>query len=247
MHPNPRPVRKRWLALVLYLAAGSAPAAEVTIYRCTDDQGRLTLRDTPCTRGQHQQTREMLRPRDPPPRPLPRATPVPVPAVAAPVTRTVVMTPPRPLYECVGPDGETYTSDTDAGDPRWQPLWTLGYPLHAHHRFDRLGAPTARPRTRDGRPAGLVFDSVGRPPPKLPAGRPHPPHPPRATAIVYAPGAWVRDQCHPLPPQEVCARLRDRRYELDRRYNSALQSERAQITHEQRGIDARLANDCGAN
>ena len=45
--------------------------------------------------------------------------------------------------------------------------------------------------------------------------------------------------------QEVCDRLRDRRYELDRRYNSALQGERVQITNEQRGIDARLDNDCG--
>ena len=61
---------------------------------------------------------------------------------------------------------------------------------------------------------------------------------------VYPPGAWVRDPCQPLPAQEVCDRLSDRRYELDRRYNSALQSERAQITSEQRGIDARLASDC---
>ncbi|MDH1203932.1 DUF4124 domain-containing protein, partial [Stenotrophomonas maltophilia] len=44
--------------------------------------------------------------------------------------------------------------------------------------------------------------------------------------------------------QEVCARLRDRRWELDRRYNSALQSERTAINNEQRGIDARLSRDC---
>jgi hypothetical protein len=48
-----------------------------------------------------------------------------------------------------------------------------------------------------------------------------------------------------LPPQEVCARLRDQRWELDRRYNSALQGERQAITREQRGIDARLDQDCG--
>ena len=55
----------------------------------------------------------------------------------------------------------------------------------------------------------------------------------------------VRDSCHALPPQEVCARLRDRRWELIRRYNSALQSERQQLMREQRGIDARLEQDCG--
>ncbi|MEG1682024.1 MAG: DUF4124 domain-containing protein, partial [Stenotrophomonas sp.] len=55
----------------------------------------------------------------------------------------------------------------------------------------------------------------------------------------------VRDSCHALPPQEVCARLRDRRWELIRRYNSALQSERQELAREQRGIDARLEQDCG--
>ncbi|HEX7989367.1 MAG TPA: DUF4124 domain-containing protein, partial [Stenotrophomonas sp.] len=32
---------------------------------------------------------------------------------------------------------------------------------------------------------------------------------------------------------------------LIRRYNSALQSERQELTREQRGIDARLEQDCG--
>ena len=54
------------------------------------------------------------------------------------------------------------------------------------------------------------------------------------------------DSCHALPPQEVCARLRDRRWELIRRYNSALQSERRVINTERRRLDARLANDCGS-
>ncbi|MGJ7904362.1 DUF4124 domain-containing protein, partial [Lysobacter sp. 1R34A] len=63
---------------------------------------------------------------------------------------------------------------------------------------------------------------------------------------VYYGSQLVRDECQQLPQQEVCSRLRDRRYEGDRRYNSALQSERAQITQEQRGIDARLNADCGA-
>jgi hypothetical protein len=55
----------------------------------------------------------------------------------------------------------------------------------------------------------------------------------------------VRDSCHALPQAEVCARLRDRRWELIRRYNSALQSEREELVREQRGIEARLDQDCG--
>lgn len=57
----------------------------------------------------------------------------------------------------------------------------------------------------------------------------------------------VRDECHALPAQEVCARLKDRRWDLIRRYNSALQGERDALTREQRGIDARLDQDCGGH
>lgn len=57
---------------------------------------------------------------------------------------------------------------------------------------------------------------------------------------------WVRDACHQLPQAEVCDRLRDRRYQIQRQYHSALQSERHALDQEQRGLDARLGNDCGA-
>ncbi|WP_228064401.1 DUF4124 domain-containing protein [Novilysobacter avium] len=42
---------------------------QVTIYRCTDAQGRLSLRDSPCRRGEQQEMRGMQRPQDPPPPP----------------------------------------------------------------------------------------------------------------------------------------------------------------------------------
>ena len=80
---------------------------------------------------------------------------------------------------------------------------------------------------------------------------PRPPRPPvggmpwRPGVIVPAGSVLVRDSCHALPQQEVCARLRDRRWELIRRYNSALQSERQALVREQRGIEARLEQDCG--
>ena len=205
------------------VAAQSGP---VTIYRCTDDAGRLTLRDTPCRRGQQQESREMQRPQDPPPRPapLPVATTVVAPPPAPP--QRVVVTPPRPMYECVTPDGERYTSDTDQGDPRWVPLWTVGYPVVIGERPGRrVGAP--RPRPPGDRP---------RPPDRWP-------HP---GAVVYpGAGTWVRDVCHPLPQADVCDRLREERAGIASRYNSALQSERRVINTERRRLDARLANDCG--
>ena len=215
------------LLFALLALAGGAQAAEVTIYRCTDAQGRLSLRDTPCARGEQQQTRAMAVPRDPPPRaadPIARTEPRPV-APPAPRPQVIVVNTPRPMYECVTPDGERYTSETSEGNPRWVPLWTL-MPVIA---------------TRN--PLG---DNVGgrRPPPS--EFRPGAPRPlPPGAAFAYPAGTWVRDECHALPQSEVCARLSDRRYELDRRYNSALQSDRVRIQTEQRGIDARLADDCG--
>ena len=59
---------------------------------------------------------------------------------------------------------------------------------------------------------------------------------------VFVPGGtWVRDPCHPLPQEEICSRLSDRRYDILRRYGSAMPSERRALDLEQRGIDARLA------
>lgn len=221
--------------LVLALAAPGVPAAEVTIYRCTDAQGELTLRDTPCRKGERQQTREMLRPVDPPPhRAVVRSAPAVAPATPAPA-RVVVVTPPRPLYECVTPDGARYTSDSDAGNPRWVPLWTLGYPVWPSFR-PAPGGVHARVGGRVGDHA-RVDVRVGDP-----AHRP-----PRPVVIAQPAGTWVQVRCHALPPAEVCARLRDERHALGRRYHSALQSERARITVEERGIDARLASECGGS
>lgn len=207
-------------------ASRACAAGEVTIYRCTDAKGRLTLRDTPCRKGEVQQTRTMLRPTDPPPsRTAARAAAAP--STPSPA-RVVYVTPPRPLYECVTPDGERYTSDTGAGNPRWVPAWTVGVPV------------MAGPWSGGG---GWRIDA-GNGNTRIRIGQEYPSYP---VAPVYAGGVWVSDECHALPQSLVCERLREERYTLDRRYNSALQSERTRISTEQRGIDARLANDCGDN
>lgn len=64
---------------------------------------------------------------------------------------------------------------------------------------------------------------------------------------VYGGGTWVQDQCYPLPQDEVCAQLSDRRSELRRRFFNAMPSERETLGVEERGLNARLRADCGIN
>lgn len=197
-----------------------APAT-VTVYRCTDAKGHQSLRDTPCPKGQAQQAREMQRPVDPPPKPTPPPAPTPPPPPApAPVRNTVYLAPPRPMYECTTPEGQRYTSDDGRGNPRWVPLWTLGY-------------PTVRPRSSLG-------DNIGQPDKVM--------HPPRRDVnwpVATGGGTWVRDDCAMLPPREACARLRDRRDAIRTRFFNAQEKERDALRIEERGINTRLDDDCG--
>lgn len=221
----------RLFAAFLLLLAFVLPAKaadEVTIYRCTDTSGRLTLRDTPCRKDQKQQTRNMLRPRDAPAVAIPRAQRSHDGYTAAP-TRGVMAYPPRPLYECIPPDGEPYTSDSGEGHPRWVPLWTLGIPVAA---FPSSGMASS---------AGL---SITHGSVRI-DGRQTVLFPPVFGAAAYGAGTWVRDDCHALPQDEVCARLVDRRDEIRRRFFNAMPSERDVLRVEERGINARLGNDCG--
>ncbi|MEO6263781.1 MAG: DUF4124 domain-containing protein [Luteimonas sp.] len=218
--------------VLLSIAFGVLPAAgadEVTIYRCTDASGRLTLRDTPCAKGQQQETRNMLRPKDGAAVSAPRSSRGREDYMAPPA-RLVVVNPPRPLYECVTPDGDRYSSDTPEGHPRWVPLWTLGYPM----------APYPYPGVSSS--AGLSITHGGV---RIDGGHATL-YPPNFGPAAYGAGTWVRDQCYALPQDEVCARLDDRRDEIRRRFFNAMPSERDVLRVEERGINARLDNDCGS-
>jgi hypothetical protein len=50
-----------------------------------------------------------------------------------------------------------------------------------------------------------------------------------------------------MPQAETCARLRDRRAEIERRFFNAMPSERARLDLEERALDARLDADCGGH
>ena len=233
----PRPTALPLLLLgVLAAPAPAAAPASVTIYRCTDARGHLTLRDSPCKRGERQDVRSMLRPTDPAPSRGP-VTPAAAPAPATPPTRVVYRTAPRPVYECVTPDGDSYTSASPEGNPRWVPLWTLGYP-----------AVVTAPPVIEGGYGGRIEHRSGGTVVRVDAGRRW-----RSAGYGYGyggvpvattGGTWVRDACAPLPATEACATLRDRREDLDRRWFSALQGDRQAIEREQRGIDAQLGESC---
>lgn len=244
------------LSALLVCAAATAQAPvknsdDVVIYRCTDAGGGLTLRDTPCDGAQTQQTLTMQRPQDAPPRPPKPATPPAAAPEAAPAPRIVVVRPPQPMYECVTPDGDRYTSDTGDGNPRWVPLWTLGYPVGRGH--GRPSRPSAErgityvdDRTRMPPPANLSIPPArDRPQPSGDIQR-RPRRPGHRPGGGYGgAGTWIRDECTRLPQAEVCERLRERRQEIRRRFFNAQESERNTLRTEERGLNARLAEDCG--
>ncbi|HEX2082276.1 MAG TPA: DUF4124 domain-containing protein, partial [Xanthomonadaceae bacterium] len=222
--------------IALCCACWLAPAAAaegVTLYRCTDARGKVALRDSPCPQGQKQTTRELVRIVDPPP--ARRLEPVRVTTPASPPPQpptTIVINTPRPMYECVTPDGQRYSSESPEGNPRWVPLWTLDYPVLAERRVVAPGGGSLR--YRDGH-----VDAHWR------SGTSHRRVVP--TIAAYGAGTWIRDACRALPQQETCARLRDRRDEVRRAFFNGQPSERERLSLEERGINARLASDCGGS
>ena len=71
----------------------------------------------------------------------------------------VYLSPPKPMYECTTPEGETYTSDTGDGNPRWV---SYGLPYPAYPAWPRSGGP-ARPERRPCPGAGLPVTGQGKP------------------------------------------------------------------------------------
>ena len=257
----------RFAALLLPVSLGvsafagiaAAQDGDVTIYRCSGADGQVVIGNVPCAGGAEQQVRSMVRPVDGAPRPV-AATPAAPAPPAAPVVQYVVQSPPRALYECVRPDGSTYENDTGVGDERWVPVWSGdgwpvggdgygGWTAGARHggRGDigRRGATTSAGSGLSAPPVSRISIPADppRPDPDAAGGpRPRPPH------GGYHPGAGggvvERDPCHALPPAESCARLRDRRDALRRRFFNAQQVERDTLRVEERGLNARIDRDC---
>lgn len=226
------------LALALGVGfSARAFAEDVTIYRCTDAKGTLTLRDSPCKPGEKQQTQTMLRPRDARPAPVIR-TGSARNEMPAETVRYVVQAPARTLYACIAPDGREYTSESPEGNPRWVPVWTVdapyygGYPAYPPSVGRHGGEFRYRDRHTSVRIGG-GRETIGAPVTGYPV-----------IAAPVAGGSWVRDACAPMTASESCAVMSDRRYAISRRYAQAMPSERSRLDRESAGLDARL-RACG--
>lgn len=234
-------------AVALLPAAGPLPAQEaVTIYRCVDAAGRVSIGNVPCPAGQRQETRSMARPVDADPPPAAAAEPTPTPAPVAEV-RYVVVTPPPALYECVRPDGGSYLSDTpDGGSRLLQVLdWTRAWPVQGRHRPRDAGARGPTTPTSGGGlsapPASRI--SIPSDPPRPRAGGGPGPRPP-IRGPVFGTTVVERDRCTLLPPGDACARLRGQRDDVRRRFFGAAPLERDTLRLEERGLNARIDRHC---
>lgn len=143
--------RSRWLPVSLALLLPFAPVAaqqEMTIYRCVDPSGAVTLQnDVPCPKGSQQTVRKVgalpAVPAPAPPKPeLPKTTPPntappkpapPKPAPSTPVADTssalpvsTVRGPPPPLFRCRTWDERDYLGDTAEPPATCVPLPTVG-------------------------------------------------------------------------------------------------------------------------
>ena len=116
------------LLLPTLLPIGSADAAGVVIYRCTDASGALTMQnDVPCPKGSKQDKRVIespapmpaYRPSAPAPKPV-VAAPAPEPPVAeeAPALPAGERLPPPPLFQCNTYDNDSYYSEDPEPEPR---------------------------------------------------------------------------------------------------------------------------------
>lgn len=104
-----------------------APQEKVTVYRCVDLKGKVSLQDAPCAKASKQETREMLRPKDAPPaKRKPVVTPVPM-LESGSVIEISPATPPPELYQCTNYEGKTRDSENYDPNPRCEPLWAMGY------------------------------------------------------------------------------------------------------------------------
>lgn len=133
------PIESRALAVALLAAALCLPAhaqTDMTIYRCVDPSGAVTLQnDVPCPKGSQQSLRKVgvlptmpapvAAPAAPAARPAPvvAAPPPPAaPSAPAPLARTA----PPPLFQCRTWDDRDYLGDTAEPPATCVPVQAMG-------------------------------------------------------------------------------------------------------------------------
>lgn len=133
------PIESRALAVALLAAALCLPAhaqTDMTIYRCVDPSGAVTLQnDVPCPKGSQQSLRKVgVLPTMPAPVAVPAAPAArPAPVVAAPpppaapsAPAPLVRTAPPPLFQCRTWDDRDYLGDTAEPPATCVPVQAMG-------------------------------------------------------------------------------------------------------------------------
>ncbi len=210
-----------WIAGLLLSAlgvTGIAHADDVTIYRCVDANGKVSLQDRPCPKDVHQDVRQMVRPQDPPPRPQQ------VVATTTPAPRTVEVHVvhdryPQPTYQCTTPDGDTYISHTGIPQARYVPVWTSFGGGGFMHVGRPAPPPTERPGGSQSRNGGFAFPLM----------------------------TYVEDTCVRMPQDEVCDSLRARNDALGTLIFNGQPSDRERYERERKGLLEQMRSDCSAN
>ena len=144
MRPSLRPFAHLLLALSCGTSCiATATAADITIYRCTDASGALTLQNAPCPKGMKQEARTMpgvntvpmapgqagtaAPPATAPTVPAPATTPIPdvvTPSAApSPDTRRL---PPPVMFQCTTYDKGRYVTEDPEPASRCVALQTVG-------------------------------------------------------------------------------------------------------------------------
>lgn len=134
---------KTWFALsltaLLWPLAGHGAEETVTIHRCVDSKGRITLQDDACPPGSQASTRQMQRPRDPAPTSAPAATAT-APAEPEPTdfAADYPPIPPPPMFRCTSYDGLVRHSENYDPNPRCEPLGLYARPGQLSNEQSRM-------------------------------------------------------------------------------------------------------------
>ena len=103
----------------------------VTVHRCTDARGQVTLQDDPCPPGSREETRAMTRPKDPPVSSkavkVAETPAMPQPELVDAEAPPRLPIPPPPMYKCTSYDGDERFSESYDPNPRCEPL-VIYYP-----------------------------------------------------------------------------------------------------------------------
>lgn len=118
------------LSSTLISSVMAVSSSSVTVYRCTDGKGKVSLQDVPCTGNNTQEVLQMARakeiaPSNPITNSKPLLTPQTVPRYPAQVNSS--RRPAPDLYQCTDFDGKVRDSESYDPRPRCVPLWVQGY------------------------------------------------------------------------------------------------------------------------